>query len=632
MAAVAADNAVPELYKKLRRVKMGKIAQMSQNKRRFVAAVCAFFAVFAAGSFNWLQSYRFAALPIMLGTGVFYYWVIPFLSGRRAIFAFLGGGLFALCHAIGAAMDGAKSMLYIPVLALCFLPMYAALVCTAFLLLEKGQNPQPFAAKSAAFVPAKARGFFAWLLSGRAKPTAFLFLMLVMWWFLFYYMFYPGLATPDTVHQINMALGHMPFTSHHAPLHTLWLGFCLRLGLAAFGNYGAGVALASGMQMLLLAGLVCATLAYMARFGLAFAPRFAAFLFYFLCPVHGWYAVTLWKDIWLAAFSLLFTICLLDISKNREQFFKKWIKVFVFLFAVLGLITSKNNGIYLFLIAGTAMFFAIKQTKKQMAAVLLFGLLANGLISGPLYGALGIQKGSIREALSLPLLQIAIVVRDAPNTISPKDKASIANLLPYYSELGQRYNPRISDSVKDGFNDGVFAQNKGEYLRLYLRLFAQNPKLYLRAFLEHTYAYYYPDNVFFDLATTSYPGYLSQAEESFVSFDSMAGKYPQPHKALQEWVFTRSDKVFLVPGYALLFNCGFYYCAMLFCGLYVCYKKCHTKLLALALPFALWLTCLASPVNGSYRYSYPAVLAAPLIVGYMLFYSPKECLREGTCG
>ena len=292
--------------------------------------------------------------------------------------------------------------------------------------------------------------------------------------------------------------------------------------------------------------------------------------------------------------------------------------------AVFGLIVSKNNGVHIFAITSLVLLAALQGVRRQMAAVLVLGLAVSQLITGPIYSALNIQKGSVREALSIPLLQIALVVRDAPERISPEDRAKITELLPYYDELSWRYDGNISDNVKEGFNNSAFGQDPGQYLSLYLRLGAQYPKLYLRAFLEHTYAYYFPDTIFGGLALTPYSTYLREAPEALASFDPMAGHYQEPNTAAVAWVCGHIGAGRLVPGFALLFNIGAYYWLLLFCGLHACYKKRYGRLLVLVLPFAVWLTCLASPVNGSFRYAYPAVLAMPFLIGYLLDNRPEN--------
>ena len=299
--------------------------------RRGIAVVCAFCTLLAASSYKWLASFRAGSLFILVGAALLYHWALPLLAGRRAAFSVGGGLVFALCQAVGDVMQAAEPMRHIPLLLVGFFPLYTALVCAGLTLLDKQTNQLPIEAgvPPVPAPPGKIRAFFLWLLSGRQKPTLALFGLLVLCWLPFYILFFPGLATPDTLDQMSMMLSDRGISAHHPPVHSFWMGLCMRLGQLVFGTYAAGVALATAMQVLLLALLVAAALAYMARLSIGFGWRLAALLLYTLSPIYGWYAVTLWKDVWLAAFSFLFILCGLDIARHRAAFFSLPVANFV---------------------------------------------------------------------------------------------------------------------------------------------------------------------------------------------------------------------------------------------------------------------------------------------------------------
>lgn len=579
-----------------------------------VAALCAFATLYAAVGYGWLSGFSAISLLAFVGLGMLYHWALPLLQGREGWFSLGGGAVFALCQAVGEVMEAGSPTRSILFLFVCFLPLYTALVCAALTLLDRRRaKPKLVLAPAGRF-----RRFFVWLLSGQTRPFLALWGLILLCWLPYYILFFPGFATPDTIHQMNMALTPGTMSSHHPPIHSWWLGGCMRLGQALFGTMGAGVALATATQCLLMALLAAAALRYMARLDIAFGWRVLALCLYTLCPLYGWYSVTLWKDVWLGCFGFLFLLCCVDITRRRAAFFACPGRVALLALSVLGLLISKNNGLYIFAITAVVLAVALKGARRQMAVVLVLGVAASQLITGPLYTALGVQKGSVREALSLPLLQIANVVRVDEESIPPADEALLRQVMPYYDDLPELYNSTVSDSVKDGFVAEAFSEKPGEYLSLYVRLGLAHPLLYVRAALEHTFGYYYCDYPFGWAPLTTYPSFIREYPALFPNIDPMQGQYAEPFANVLTCVQNNIGNERLIPGLSMLFSIGTYYWALLFCGLWAWYKRQYPRLLALVPPLAAWLTCLASPVNGSVRYGFLAVMALPFLLGYML--------------
>ncbi len=575
----------------------------------------------AASEYSWILALRLSTVFMGLGLAWFYHIMLPLLRGRRAVFALCGGFVFALCQAIGEVILFAYPLRNIPLLLLGYLPLYAALVCGAFSLLDsRAARAKQAAAAAPRFVRLEA--LLARLLCGKVKPTLVLWGILLLLWLPYHLLFWPGVASPDTTHQICQALGAAPFTSHHPPFHTLWLGLCMRVGNALFGSYAAGLGLATATQLLAMALLCACTMAFMARLSIGLGWRAAALLFYGLAPVYGWYAAILWKDIWLGCFCLLFLFCCLGVIRQRGAYFRSPGQVLLLALSVLGVIVSKNNGIHIVLLTALALLLSLKGARRQMATVLLLGvLLWQG--AGALYKAMGAEEGDLRETLSVPLLQVALVLRDELDALAPEDVALIAAVLPYYDEMAERYDSTVADGVKNGFKTDVYRRNAAAYNQLYLRLGLRYPALYLRAILEHTFAYYFPDAPFGWANTIPYTSFIRIYPDALpTGLDPMQGRYAEHNFAAAAWVGENAPER-SIPGLASIFTPGFYFWLLLLCGLWAWYKRLYIRLLALAMPFAVWLTCLASPVNGSFRYAFPVVMAAPLLLGYMM-------MREDT--
>ncbi len=581
------------------------------------AIISAFISILSITSFRWEMAFRASGhfyLLLWIGMSVWYCKVIPTLSGRRRMFSLIGGGIFASCQAVGQVLHMGGSFGDMMLLWPGYVLLYTAAVATLLWLLDKWQSGLFLVPIN----PGKRLSRFDEIfLSGSRKSTLYLWGLLVLCHLPYFILFWPGITSVDTAFQMGMGLGVWQINSHQPPLYTYMWAACMQIGKALFGNFAQGVAIATFLQVVFMAGVFALSVSYMKKISIAKPFQVAALVFYALCPAVAWYSVTLWKDVPLAGFSLLFLLCVYEIVKTKSAFFKSFKQISVMVLASAGMILSKNNGIYVFVIACIFLLLSQKGIRLQLSAVLLLGVILHGIIQGPVYTALDIKKGSVGEALSVPMLQVALVVKTAPDTISAEDQALIDSVLPY-DELGNLYDPMVSDSIKQYFDDSTFAEDQLIYGDLWLRLGLQHPNLYVRAFLEHTYAYYYTDATQGVFSLTPYTAYIREFEVDFEGLEEMAGQYSEPMRPVLEIVEQKIGTEHNIPGFSMLFTAGFYFWVLLFCCLWSVYQKRYQNLVIMGLPFGIWLTCLLSPVNGSFRYAYPAIVCVPVLLGICL--------------
>lgn len=457
-----------------------------------------------------------------------------------------------------------------------------------------------------------ARFFYALFYKQGAKCFLMLFALILILWLPAYILCFPGLATNDALSQMQQALGVTAFTAHHPPMHTAFFSLFLYIGKAVFGSYYVGIAIATTVQALALAALAAYTLRFMAGLGMATPFLAIGFLFYTVLPFYSFYAMTLWKDIWLAAFMLLFVIFIVKIIRSRRAFFSSYKNNIALALVSLGLVFSKNNAIFIFAITCIVLVIALKHCRLQLLAFLAGTVLVSSIITGPVYSALGIEKGDLREALSLPILQVGKVVTIAGSELSAEDINLISAVLPY-EQIPELYDYKVSDSLKGVFSTPVFMENLGSYASLWLRLGLEHPDIYTLATLEHTIGYWYPDVDYWIIA---YTGFAHALEESAEAMSALEGPYPDPMRpALQSVLSFFTSSLRKVPVVSVLFSVGFYFWVLLICGLYLLYRKAYTHMLLLVPLVVVWLTCLASPVFAEFRYAWPAIVCVPLVLG-----------------
>ena len=98
--------------------------------------------------------------------------------------------------------------------------------------------------------------------------------------------------------------------------------------------------------------------------------------------------------------------------------------------------------------------------------------------------SLKITDGSIRETLSIPFQQTARYVKYYDKDLSKNDIKVIDKVLEYET-LAKRYNPTISDPVKNEFNKYTTKKELLAYLKVWFKCFFKHPLVYIEATLNN---------------------------------------------------------------------------------------------------------------------------------------------------
>lgn len=98
--------------------------------------------------------------------------------------------------------------------------------------------------------------------------------------------------------------------------------------------------------------------------------------------------------------------------RQKEKFYHSIFLMARFVIAICFMMFLRNNGFYMLLLL--VPFFIWFSKKYWIKAVILcvICIAANFLYTGPLYSVANVQKGDTREALSIPIQQVARAVRD----------------------------------------------------------------------------------------------------------------------------------------------------------------------------------------------------------------------------
>ncbi len=476
-----------------------------------------------------------------------------------------------------------------------------------YYVFENDHTGRPFSCRFANLT--KVVNFFLDLYRRKTGLCSF-FLCLLCWLPYFLYQ-YPGIMTPDSINQYEQILGLVPYSNHHPLAHTLTIKFFYRIGLLFTDNKVIAISFYTFAQMCFLAFAASYLIRTLKQFKVRSLILFLITLFYALVPYHAVFSVTIWKDIPFAGAVLIFSCCLLRISRQitiRE--------LVTFTLSGLMLCLFRSNGWYGFLFALPFLLIYYRKKARKLYPCLAVIVLTAAVIKYPLMNAAHVIQPDFIESCSIPAQQIAAVICN-DREIASGDLDLIEHVvdLTYIKDL---YNPTYADNIKELVRAGdqsYLTSHKSEFLRLYLRLFAAYPGDYIKAYVDQTYGYWYPDSFYLVAEAEGV-----SATQFGVSHTPLIGG-PLVVKGKEIAIKMGS----MVPIYSLLWSMGVIFWAMLFSISNAFVRKEKAKLVYYLPGFALYLTVMiATPVATEFRYVYFMVFSLPFYLMTAVLETPEQ--------
>lgn len=415
----------------------------------------------------------------------------------------------------------------------------------------------------------------------------------------------PAAIEHDAYMQIEQVFGLREFTAHNPVLSTVLMGLWIRLG-TLLGSKELGLTLFVLFQSLSCSAMLAYTARAMHRLKAPTAVIVLSVAVYSIATIYPNYLTVIMKDSLYACMSVL----LLTLIAEELLLPHSRARLPGILAAAVLTGTLRNNG-FLLLWALTAaavicLVCSPKLRRKGMTAVLVLSCLLQGLYANALLPALGIPDGPIYESLSVPFQQTARYVRDYPEDVTDEERAVIDSLL-VYEDLGERYDPNLSDPVKNKCTGDTSALPA--YFKVWLKQLLRHPDAYIEATLNNAYGFFHPNSreyIFWYTTISTNPDLVFEEIELL-----------SPLKTAARYL------VMLFETFPLtmpLCNAG---CHM-WLALYLLGKALERKDRAMLIPYASilmsMLVCICCPVffiNGV-RYALPVIFATPMLTALTL--------------
>ena len=270
------------------------------------------------------------------------------------------------------------------------------------------------------------------------KFFIFSFLVIFVFWFIVLLAYYPGLLVYDYWNQINMI--ETGINEHHPLIHTLYLNFFYRIFDGIVDSKVISIFISTIIQMIVF-DLSLSYLNYI-LYRIDINKKIIIFLVIFeaILPIFSVLSISHTKDVFFSAFFVLF------IASNIEYIYlKKEFNKIIYILSVVGIIISRNQGLYIFIVYLLFIIIKNKNLKKYLNKITIYGFLI-GIFSLFLLRVLThARSGKKAEFVSVPAQAIARIDKLYIDDFDEETKKLLKKVI----KENVVYEPFRSDSVKN---------------------------------------------------------------------------------------------------------------------------------------------------------------------------------------
>lgn len=427
-------------------------------------------------------------------------------------------------------------------------------------------------------------------------------------WLIFYF---PGTLHFDAPSQIYPSLGIIEMSGHFPVFISEWMGACIRLGRYLFHSDMIGVFLYTGPQFLSQILVFSYAVHVMSQRKVPVLICWAALLYWGVYPFFPIWGYTMVKDSLEYIGVVLLVSVLVEVISN-EQNSAKGYQIVLFAVSVMGITLSRHDGRYVVLITILASFFAYRKYWKMFVAGICACLLVVG--GQKLYMFYHqYPAGEVGEMLSIPLQQTARYLRDYYEELTDEEAEILQNGFKVeLNQVGSLYNPVLSDPVKGAFVSHPGSDYMKKYFTVWFQQMLKHPDVYIQAFLNNTYGYFYP-NVHGGQGYIAMFGFINTEHWDDGNLDVHFAVSDHMVRSILEHFTYLTEKIPIV---GMFMSCGMQTYILLVQCCYLLSKRKKREMALLVPELCVLLVCIVSPVNAYLRYIMPIMAAMPLTLAW----------------
>ncbi len=461
------------------------------------------------------------------------------------------------------------------------------------------------------------------------KPFISSLILILIFWLIYIIAFYPAILSKDPSFQIlqffNVHTKYADYvirpvenvylTNHHPVLHTLLLGSFIKFG-RLFGSDNLGLLFYSIFQTVILASALACTISFLKKNNVSLKTRAIVLLIYMLVPMFPFYAMSCVKDTIYTALIIFYVMFMIDFIKNKKDKKISIKETLAMILNILLIMMFRNNGIYVIILSLPFLLLLSKTNVFRILLILIISVGCYECYEKVILPHYGIAPGSIREVLSIPFQQTARYVKEHDKELSKGDIRAIDKVL-VYDTLKERYNPRLSDSVKNEYNKYATKDDLKNYFKVWKDGLNRHPTTYVQATMNNIYGYFYPGD-------TNW--YIYTKYEDIITESGIVDYHYNNLNVLRKVLSGYGISFPYIPLVGLISNIGFNTWLLLIMLAYYIEDKKYENIIFLSPMLVTLLICIASPANTYFRYTMPYVFAMPLLIS--IFIKEKEECKD----
>ena len=505
-------------------------------------------------------------------------------DSRRAKYTHILGLLFSMMTAFGYSLDTygnvAAGRLLVPVIL--YTHIFAVLLSFIWRLLEKSDDELNRPAQG---FTGRIEGIINWL---AAHPVV-LALIIIVAWIPAFLADFPGGFRYDATNEFNQSIygyeGDFPLL--HSAIITKLLPFFYNLT----GSYNTGIAVYTGLQMLMISAMYTHMLCVMAERKVNCWLLLAAFLYMAFFPTIQILVVQVVRDVLFSALLMYSVFLLYLVNADNDRFFSNYRNPVLFSLVLTLTILARNNNaglVAVLIVAVLGLLLWLKNFKKHRigASILSASLLVFYLLISLSLKAIcqPYSEPSANGSLSLVSQCIARAYIDNQHQLSDEE----AELFRNYLEVDiMDYVAENADSTK-----GKLLNPAGtvDFALFFFRTGLKYPGSYFDAILANTQNMWFPPSVI-DGYNQRYklPGQPYSHWDKCYYLISTWQEEPAVYQSFLPGLLGVYTKICLylsfekIPIISMLFSIGFQFWILLNCLFYNLYRKNRKLILPLCI-------------------------------------------------
>ena len=446
-------------------------------------------------------------------------------------------------------------------------------------------------------------------------------------------LFYPGIFDFDAALSLRTMLQRWIVLDNHNPYFIQFIHAAFyRFGLNCFGRPDIGILLLTMVWILISSAIIVYTTQVLEK---ASNARVAGITGYFMAffPIFPVLSLYITKDGFFSYSFLLYIATLLNLYNSYGNCLKSFRFSLLFCLAITLVCFTRNQGIFVIVIESFLLLWFYRKKFILLLSVCAVPVMLFLWVNAYYFPAMRIAPASKGEAYGMMFQHTARYLKTYPEDVTPTEYEAVNNVLSA-ERLAQLYNPRINDPVKGTYRYGSyqialvysdtladatsqFFENEkkalSDYRRAWLSMLVKHPGPALNAQFAIMQPFFY--NCAVDLFSF-YPYWedtnATFPEYSFYHFVKPADYLSYAFHYLAAMPLT--DIIFGI--------CSYIWCAIFLVGLL--FWRCDQPGIVVFFPVILSLLFLCVCPVASARYTYPIVVALPLLFAYALTHNHRS--------